>query len=293
MGYYYFPKSSPRAVKDGIKVKSKRGDIGEQWWSKRFLDALNRMGMDNRLVRGKTYARKGQVTSMDIKNGIVHASVQGSRPRPYQVSIGLNTWDEKEWRKIIAEIANQALHAASLLSGEIPHEIEEIVETAGVHLFPGSAKDLKTDCNCPDYANPCKHIAAVYYILAERFDADPFLIFAMRGKEKEEFLEELRKERGSPEDEPAPEPQSAETLVSEPAPLSPVGFYDLKTSLDDFKVHPTTEPDVHGAVLRRLGPSPLSVGKKNFSELIAPVYEFAPEYVRRMIHGDEEMNSEK
>ncbi len=293
MGYYYFPKSSPRAVKDGIKVKSKRGDIGEQWWSKRFLDALNRMGMDNRLARGKTYARKGQVTSLDIKNGIVHASVQGSRPRPYQVSIGLNTWDEKEWKKVIAEIANQALHAASLLSGEIPHEIEEIVETAGVHLFPGSAKDLKTDCNCPDYANPCKHIAAVYYILAERFDADPFLIFAMRGKEKEELLEELRRERGSPEDEPVPEPQFTDTSGSESVPLSPVGFYDLKTSLDDFKVHPTAEPEVTGAVLRRLGPSPLFVGKKNFSELIAPVYEFAPEYVRKMIHGDENPHSEK
>jgi uncharacterized Zn finger protein len=67
-----------------------------------------------------------------------------------------------------------------------PHEIEEIVEKAGVHLFLGSTKDLKTDSNCPDYANPCKHIAAVYYILAERFDADPFLIFAMRGKEKKQ-----------------------------------------------------------------------------------------------------------
>ena len=293
MGYYYFPKSSPRAVKDGIKVKSKRGDIGEQWWSKRFLDALNRMGMDNRLARGRTYARKGQVTSLVIKKGVVHASVQGSRPRPYQVSIALNTWDDKEWKKVISEIADQALHAASLLSGEIPHEIEEIVEKAGVHLFPGSTKDLKTDCNCPDYANPCKHIAAVYYILAERFDADPFLIFAMRGKEKEELLEELRRERGSPEDEPVPESQFIDSPVPEPAPLSPVGFYDLKTSLDDFKVHPTAEPEVTGAVLRRLGPSPLFVGKKNFSELIAPVYEFAPDYVRKMIHGDENLPSEK
>ncbi len=124
MGYNYFPKSSPRAVKDGIKVKSKRGDIGEQWWSKRFLDALNRMGMDNRLARGRTYARKGQVTSLVIKKGVVHASVQGSMPRPYQVSIALNIWDNKEWKKVISEIADQVLHAASLLSGEIPMRLK-------------------------------------------------------------------------------------------------------------------------------------------------------------------------
>ena len=99
MGYYYFPKSSPRAVKDGIKVKSKRGDIGEQWWSKRFLDALNRMGMDNRLARGRTYARKGQVTSLVIKKGVVHASVRDLGPG-HTDRIALNTWMTRSGKRL-------------------------------------------------------------------------------------------------------------------------------------------------------------------------------------------------
>jgi uncharacterized Zn finger protein len=117
MGWYYYPKSSPRAVKDGIKVKSTRGAIGEQWWSKRFIDSLNRMGMDSRLARGRSYARKGQVTRLEIQSGVVHASVQGSHPRPYQVEIRLKVWDENQWKRVISEIAGQALFAAGLLAG--------------------------------------------------------------------------------------------------------------------------------------------------------------------------------
>jgi len=286
MGWYYFPKSSPRPVKDGIRTKSKRGSIGEKWWSKRFIEALHRMGMDSRLARGRTYARKGQVTRISIQKGVVHASVQGSQARPYQVSIALRPWDEKQWKTVITAIANQALYAARLLSGEIPHEIEEIVDKTGTHLFPDSKHDLKTDCDCPDYANPCKHIAAVYYILAERFDEDPFLIFAMRGKNKEQLLEELRNERGTSEEEPVAE--SASMSPDLPVPRTAAGFYGLNASLDDFQVHPTAHPEVAGALLRRLGPSPLFIGKKNFSDLIVQVYEFAPSYVRSMIHGEEE-----
>jgi len=64
------------------------------------------------------------VTILVIKKGVVHASVQGSMPRPYQVSITLNIWDNKEWKKVISEIADQVLHAASLLSGEIPMRLK-------------------------------------------------------------------------------------------------------------------------------------------------------------------------
>jgi uncharacterized Zn finger protein len=291
MGWYYYPKSNPRAVKDGIKVKSKRGAIGEQWWSKRFIETLNRMGMDSRLARGRSYARKGQVIRLDISDGVVYASVQGSMSRPYEVEIRLKPWDEKQWKKVISEISGQALYAAELLAGEMPHEIEEVVDKAGTQLFPGSRRDLVTDCDCPDSANPCKHIAAVYYILAEKFDEDPFLIFEMRGKEKETFLEELRKERGAEEPEPESAPQLGslkDQIPSNPAPLSVTGFYDPEFPLSDFKVNLTVESEVKGALLKRIGPSPFLIGKRNFTDLIAPVYTFGPEYVRRIVHGDED-----
>lgn len=289
MGWNNYPKTTPREVKDGIAVRKKRGDIGGQWWSKQFLDALNRLGMDNRLARGRAYARKGQVVSIDIRSGVVHAFVQGSRRTPYEVTIRLKEWDHRQWKKVVKEIGDQALYAAELLAGEMPHDIEEVVEKARVHLFPVSRDDLITTCSCPDYANPCKHIAAVYYILAERLDEDPFLIFAMRGSEKEDLLDGLRAERGNSEPEVITSLQKSDI----PDPQSPVimpvaGFFDLRESLDDFEIHLTNGPEVKGALLRRLGPSPLSVGKQNFCDLIAPVYDFAPEYVQQIIHGGDD-----
>jgi uncharacterized Zn finger protein len=122
--------------------------------------------------------------------------------------------------------------------------------------------------------------------LAERFDDDPFLIFAMRGKEKEVLLEELGRERGSVEPDLSPETLPTDNREGDiRAPLTPAGFYDLRSPLDDFRVHLTSGPEVRGALLRRLGPSPLFIGKKNFMDLIAPVYEFGPEHVRRIVHG--------
>jgi len=285
MSYGYYPKSSPRAVKDGIKVTSKRGAIGEQWWSKRFLDALKRMGMDSRLARGRSYARKGQVMRLSVTDGIVEAAVQGSSSRPYLVSIRMNQWDKKGWNNVTSAIAEQALYSAQMLAGEMPHEIEEAIEKAGLVLFPKNGHDLKTTCSCPDSANPCKHIAAVYYILAEQFDQDPFLIFAMRGKGKEDLLDALRQERGvGDEEESQNEPEDPGVFIPE---LTASGFYSLRRSLDDSAVNLTRQAEVKGGLIRSLGPSPCKIGKHDVAEIIARAYEIAPQYVSRLVHGEE------
>lgn len=91
----------------------------------------------------------------------------------------------------------EAIYAAKLLTGEMPADIEDVFAAAGVSLFPDNSKDLETSCSCPDWANPCKHVAAVYYLLGERFDADPFLIFAVRGRSKEQIIDVLRARRSS------------------------------------------------------------------------------------------------
>lgn len=295
MGWGYYPKTSPLPVQDGIRAKSRRGAIGDSWWSKRFLEALHKMGMDNRLERGRRYARKGQVANLTIKDGGVIASVQGSNPKPYRVGIRLTLWSEKQWEKVIGEISDQAIYSAELLAGGMPHEIEDVIHATGVNLFPASRKDLETDCSCPDYANPCKHIAAVYYILAERFDEDPFLIFALRGKGREEFLAALRDARGAREPVPRAQPHESGAAAAVPAPAvdslvfdETADFFALASSLDDFDFQLTEGDEVKGSVIKRLGPSPLFVGKKNFTDLIAPVYVFAPEAVRRIIHGDDD-----
>ena len=196
-GYWpHYEPARPKPVKNGIKTKNERGAIGETWWSKRWIHVLESLGMGARLDRGRSYARRGQVVSIDVQKSVVTAKVQGSRPKPYSITIRLVSLSDKDWDKVIDIMASQAIFAAKLLSGEMPQNIEEAFVEAKVSLFPRSGKDLDTDCSCPDYANPCKHIAAVYYILAERFDSDPFLIFKLRGRTKEEIIQALRKKRG-------------------------------------------------------------------------------------------------
>src|SRR5438105_2635476 len=199
-GYYSYggwgyPKSHPKRVEGGIKTKSERGAIGETWWSKRWIGVLESFNMGARLTRGRSYARQGQVLSIDVEPGLVKAKVQGSRPKPYNVKIQLQPLSDSDWDKVTEAMAAQAIFAAKLLAGEMPTDIEEAFSAVHVSLFPTALKDLETDCSCPDWANPCKHIAAVYYLLAERFDEDPFLIFKLRGRTKEQIIETLREKR--------------------------------------------------------------------------------------------------
>ena len=199
MSHYwqYYEPARPKEVKNGIKAKSKRGCIGETWWSKRFVGILESFDLGARLTRGRSYARKGQVISIDVQPGIVRSEVQGTMSEPYAVKIELEPLSAAQWDGAVKAMASKAVFAACLLSGEMPQNIEEAFSDAGISLFPKKSRDLKTDCSCPDWSNPCKHIAAVYYLLAEQFDLDPFLIFKLRGKTKEEILEALREKRAT------------------------------------------------------------------------------------------------
>ena len=196
MSWYNYDNRSPKEVEDGIEAQSKRGDIGEQWWSRRFVDVVESYSKSNRLTRGKRYARKGQIVDLTVENGVVSAQVQGSRADPYEITIRGDALDDDTWSEVEAAMADRAVFAAQLLTEQMPADIEEVFEACDVSLFPESYRDMRTQCSCPDHANPCKHIAAVFYILAERFDDDPFLIFRWRGRSRETVLENLRELRG-------------------------------------------------------------------------------------------------
>src|SRR5262249_48073862 len=156
------------------------------------LHTLESFGMGSRIARGRAYARQGQVVSIDVKPGVVHAKVQGSVREPYKITIHLQPLSKTDWDKVTSAMAEQAMFAAKLLAGEMPSTIEEAFALVQISLFPTSGEDLRTQCSCPDWANPCKHISAVYCILAEQFDEDPFLLFTLRGCTKEEIIATLR-----------------------------------------------------------------------------------------------------
>ena len=190
----WYPPSRPRAVENGLKARSSRGEIGSSWWSRRFIEVLESFAMGGRLTRGRTYARKGQVISLDDRAGKVRAMVQGSRVRPYRITIGLAAFRAGlgEGRDRLSE---QALPSAKLLAGEVPPELEELFAAAGAPLFPRTVGELDQRCSCPDWEVPCKHLAATFYLLAEAFDDDPFLILRWRGRDRETLLGRLRELR--------------------------------------------------------------------------------------------------
>lgn len=245
-----FEHAPPRPVADGLKARSRRGDFSRTWWGKRWIEALEGFGWETRLSRGRSYARRGQVADLEVTDGQVRAKVQGSRPKPYDVTIGLRPLAVPQWEAALQALAGQAAYAAQLLAGELPAEIDAIFAGAGASLFPEKSQDLIMDCSCPDWAVPCKHVAAVHYLLAEEIDREPFLLFALRGRDREAVTAALRQARGAAE--PAVEPAaSGEEPVVEPLPVE--GFWRLGEGMEAWKVV-LAAPAVPGSVLRRLGP---------------------------------------
>ncbi len=268
-----YAPSKPIKVEGGIKAKSKRGAIGDTWWSKRWVGLLESFGWSNRLERGRRYARSGQVLDFKLAPGKVTARVQGSIPKPYLVSIEIKPLTDEAWKRVEEEMVQKAIFAAKLLAGEMPHNIEEAFDAAGMALFPESSKDIKTDCSCPDSANPCKHIAAVYYILAEEFDRDPFMLFKLRGKTKDEITGSLRKKRtagsqGAPELEVLLPDKATEQKEE---PLSVDDFWSGE-ELESFSVN-ISPPDVSAAIIKRLGTPQFWDSKDNFNKKMGNYYE--------------------
>lgn len=268
-----YAPSKPIKVEGGIKTKSKRGTIGDTWWSKRWVAVLESFGWTNRLERGRRYARKGQVLDFKISAGKVTAQVQGSVQKPYLVTIEIKPLADEAWNKVTEEMSKKAIFAAKLLAGEMPQNIEETFEAVDMSLFPKSSKDIKTDCTCPDSANPCKHIAAVYYILAEEFDRDPFMIFNLRGRAKEGFISSLREKRISEANNfsetqvvPAIEP-------SEPRDIPfPIDDFWTAGELESFSVN-ISRPDVSAAIIKRLGAPQFWDRKEDFDKKMGGFYK--------------------
>lgn len=249
MGYWFKPTKAIQ-TKDGIKAQSKRGAFAKSWWAQRWIAALERLVDSGRLSRGRSYARKGQVLSVDETKDGIAARVQGSMRTPYKINIKINHLTDAEWNKVIDALAEQAIFSAQLLAGEMPQDIEQAFERAKVDLFPAKRGDLTTDCSCPDYSNPCKHIAATHYILGERFDEDPFLIFRLRGRTQEQVMQELRKRRAGSNETVEEEAEEAEVVI--PLEEQIENFWEVRAPLEGFSVS-IRPPTIEMPLLKRLG----------------------------------------
>ena len=275
----YFESSRPRKARGGIKAQSRRGGFGQSWWAGRWIEVLEGFDLGARLTRGRSYARRGQVLSINVEEGAVTARVQGSRARPYRVEIRVETLDGSDWKRLITALLERPVFAAKLLSGQMPESIEDVFEDVGLSLFPERSNDLETDCSCPDWSNPCKHITAVYLLLGEEFDRDPFLIFKLRGAEREKLVGEVAADSNIGADEAtigASAEQGADRLPPEPLPVDHVEFWGRENAEREEDVHGGARiPTVSAAVPKRLGSFPFWRGKESFLPALEEIYRRA------------------
>ena len=265
----HYPPSRPRKAAGGIKARSKRGPIGEQWWSRRFIEVLESLGMASRLSRGRSYARSGQVLTLDIGTGHVTAAVQGSRPKPYKVRLTVIPLTTPQWAAVEEALAARAVFRARLLAGEMPAEIEDVFADCGTPLFPKTARDLAMTCSCPDWEVPCKHLAAVCYVLAEAFDNDPFAMLAWRGKSRDDLLAALRR--------PAAAGDAAGTrpvidVTDRPLADFVSSFWDSSLSAARLRSLPPAVPAPPDLLLRSVAPPLLTAGGQDLPTLLRPAY---------------------
>jgi uncharacterized Zn finger protein len=215
---------------------------------------MERLVDNGRLQRGRNYARQGQVLNLDEIQDGMQARVQGSQRQPYRVTVRVSPLSDEQWGLVLDALAGQALFTAQLLAGEMPREIEQVFQAAGVSLFPERLGELQTDCSCPDHANPCKHVAATHYILGERFDEDPFLLFRLRGRSQEQILAGLRQRRTGEEAGEEIEEEVEETVLETFTPLDKnlAGFWEPGVALEEIAVT-VRAPAIDGPLLKRLG----------------------------------------
>ncbi len=270
------PYPRPRRTADGLQARSRRGDFARTWWGHRWIEALERRGWAERLARGRTYARAGQVLGLRVAPGRVEARVQGSRAAAYRVWIAVRPIPEARWTRILGRLGARAEVAAALLSGELPESVEATFQSAGTSLLPAPEQDLEADCSCPDWANPCKHIAAVHYLLAESMDRDPFVLLALRGRPRAAVLAALRPRRaGRPPRAERGRPAARTDGPGEaPRPAAPrPSFWGDDSFLRHLTIPPVQPSTVPDAVLRRLGEPAFLRGTPEVLEFLRSSYE--------------------
>lgn len=278
--------TGPIRVKGGIKTRSEKGEFARNWWARKWLQAMERIVARGRLQRGQAYARQGQVIELEESSEGIVAKVQGSRRTPYKVTIKLTPLGDKQWKKVMDALSTRAVFVAQLLAGEMPNDIEEAFAAAGVSLFPRRSNDLRTKCSCPDWANPCKHVAAVHYILGDRFDEDPFLLFRMRGKTQEQVLDGIRRRR---EASLTPEELESETddTPTEPTLTDSLAFFwDSQVPLEGiaFNLRP---PTITMPILKRLGDSDW-MGNLPLQDILKDAYKSVSDFAMLMAFSGSE-----
>lgn len=257
----------PLSVKGGIRAQQTINGPQRAWWNRRWTEMLEHFRLGARLGRGRNYAVTGQVSELAISAGHVTATVQGSNAEPYTSEIRFRTVPAEQKAQLVQTLRLRPMLIARLLIADLPLETETFFRQADCPLFPQRANDLYSHCTCPDYANPCKHLAAVYYLLGEAITRNPLLLLELRGIRRAELL-------GDAAEPPPPENFSEWTAAS-----------DVSTDADDYygsAQGPLTadygsspHSATHAPLIYRLGPLPFWRGQERFVDTLEHLYNRA------------------
>ncbi|MEU5266644.1 hypothetical protein [Amycolatopsis sp. NPDC021455] len=228
------------------------------WWATRFLRASAAIGV---LLPAKG---QGRVASLTVGAGRVDAEVRDGRP--HQVRIGLTAFGKPDWAAITHALAAKASLTVQLLSGELPREVEQVCQAVRLPLFPSSAREVSLDCTCPAAEVPCGHLNAVFSELVARVADDPFTILALRGRNREALLEDLKNRLISAEPLHPDDGSPALTDVMDT-------FFDSGPAPGLSGAAPLHAPrTASDALLDQAPPFVITVGGETVAELLRPVY---------------------
>ncbi|MDT8324865.1 MAG: SWIM zinc finger family protein [Bacteroidota bacterium] len=296
--WWYYEPAAPLEVEGGIIARRLYGRFGVKWWGRRWVETLESFDIGARLGRGRSYARSGQVARLQIGAGEIEAEVQGTIPIPYNVVIRLRAFSQAQWETVIARLRRAPAEVGRLLNGEMPERLESMCAAEGLSLFPVEARDLETTCDCPDWSNPCKHIAAVFYILAEVFDDDPFFLLRLRGMDRDAFLAHIGGASiGIAEPEKAMNGEG-ESNRGTPLPATHDTFWGSPASLPALPTLAVDEEEealpATPHLLTRIGVPPLWQSARDFEEALRGPYRQAAESAMQYLlfaREDDEIDS--
>jgi SNF2 family DNA or RNA helicase/uncharacterized Zn finger protein len=239
---------------------------GLTWWGEKFLNSLTHIDNENRLPRGRAYATRGAVHSINIKKNKIEARVQGSRPSPYKVKIEIPAFNETDKSILVSTIKDNPYLLSKLLNRELPEELLDIATSQKIQIFPSSWRSFEMKCSCPDYAVPCKHIASVIYIIANEIDKNPFLVFDLHDFD---IIKELAKQNLSVKSQTNELITKFESVFN--VTESVIADVEFDKSIYDY-LDFTEITDIREDLLSLLSTNPLFFDK-DFKEIISAMYK--------------------
>jgi len=284
--------SRPLTAKGGIRAQTKSRKVGKNWWTKRWMAALEGFYMGAELPRGRAYAQAGQVLTIDINKGEVRSKVQGHEKKPYDVIIKFKPTPKAKWKELVTALSGEAYYTAKLLSGEMPESVEDLFKSHKISLFPNKLEDLDIECNSntPEAENhPDRHVIAVFYLLAEEFDRDPFLFMKLRGLDREHLIKSIgnkAKKRTAKKAEWVAAVKAAPSVKDTSALSTDAHYFWNGMEFNEEMLGDVRIPPVAGALSKHLGHFPMWRGEERFLDALETVYKRASQNGMDVFMGD-------